>query len=150
MPINDAYRQLPAVDAVLRDPAVADLPRAVAIAVVRDVLAERRAIVAAGGDADPTGIAAAVVDRANRMLAGLRPVINATGVALHTNLGRAPWCNEAVAAAAAASQWCDLELDLDSGERSGRVRPSSNCCASRPAPRTPSSSTTAPQPCSSR
>lgn len=118
---HDPYRALPAVDAILRAPAVAALPRVVATAVVRAVLAERRAIIAGGGTGDPDAITSEVVARANRMLGGLRPVINATGVALHTNLGRAPWCAEAVSAAVAASQWCDLELDLDSGARSGRA-----------------------------
>lgn len=50
----------------------------------------------------------------------LRPVVNATGVALHTNLGRAPLAAEARDAMAAASEYANLEFDLDSGERGSR------------------------------
>ncbi len=50
----------------------------------------------------------------------LRPVLNATGVVVHTNLGRAPLSEKALAAVAAASGYTDLELDLDTGRRSRR------------------------------
>ncbi|HEY8868137.1 MAG TPA: L-seryl-tRNA(Sec) selenium transferase [Candidatus Limnocylindrales bacterium] len=55
--------------------------------------------------------------------AGVRPVINATGVILHTNLGRAPWPQAAIdAAAAAASGYSMLELDAATGRRGARFR----------------------------
>ena len=51
----------------------------------------------------------------------LRPVINATGVVLHTNLGRAPLCRQALDhLVAVAAGYCNLEFDLDSGERGSR------------------------------
>lgn len=51
---------------------------------------------------------------------GPRRVLNATGVIIHTNLGRAPLAPEAIAAAAEAAGYCDLEMDLASGERGSR------------------------------
>ena len=117
------YRHLPKVDLLLRDPRLAALPHAVALGACRDVLAELRTAIATGKpevDADVAGRAAA---RAERLLGGrMRPVINATGVVIHTNLGRAPWPAEAVAAVTEiASGYCNLEIDLDSGRRGGRM-----------------------------
>lgn len=51
---------------------------------------------------------------------GPRPVINATGVIIHTNLGRAPLATEAVAAVEGATGYCNLELDMESGGRGSR------------------------------
>lgn len=56
----------------------------------------------------------------NLLAAGPRPVLNATGVAIHTNLGRAPLAKEASAAVAGAAGYCNLEMDLNSGERGSR------------------------------
>jgi L-seryl-tRNA(Ser) seleniumtransferase len=70
---------------------------------------------------DPQQIAAAVAGAAQReWRQGPVPVINATGVILHTNLGRAPLCSEALDAMRVASQYSDLELDLDDGQRGSR------------------------------
>ncbi|MBC8327551.1 MAG: L-seryl-tRNA(Sec) selenium transferase [Planctomycetes bacterium] len=51
----------------------------------------------------------------------LKGAINATGVVLHTNLGRAPWSDEAIAAAAAAAGYGTVEFDLETGGRGGRA-----------------------------
>ncbi len=116
---DPALRTLPSVDAVLRDPRVSVLPRTVALHTTRHVLAARRAALRSG--APVTGdVVEVVVTRTNRLMAGLRPVFNATGVALHTNLGRAPWSPEAVDAAAAVARGCELELELDTGQRGAR------------------------------
>ena len=56
----------------------------------------------------------------NLTLIGPGPVLNATGVIIHTNLGRAPLAREAVAAAIAAAGYCNLEMDMSSGERGSR------------------------------
>jgi len=54
------------------------------------------------------------------LLVGPRRVLNATGVIIHTNLGRSPLPQEAVSAALEAAGYCNLEMDMDSGERGSR------------------------------
>ncbi len=91
---------------------------------LRSVLAALRPAVLAGG-AVPDG--EEIVRRASGLLAdcrrpGLRRVINATGIVLHTNLGRAPLAAEALqAVCAVASGYSNLEMDLDAGERGSRL-----------------------------
>ncbi|QYJ15122.1 L-seryl-tRNA(Sec) selenium transferase [Rubrobacter xylanophilus DSM 9941] len=117
-------RKLPAVDAVLRGPA-AHLAerhgRAAATAAVREVLEGLRREIAAGGSPDVSG--EAVAGGAARLLSGrrLRRVVNATGVVLHTNLGRAVLSDRAAEAAVrAATRYSNLEYDLSSGRRGSR------------------------------
>ena len=70
--------------------------------------------------------------------ASLTPVINATGVIVHTNLGRAPLSAAAVAALQAAAGNCDVEFDLETGARRSAAKARSAPCARRsPAPRRP-------------
>jgi L-seryl-tRNA(Ser) seleniumtransferase len=112
----DPRRALPAVDAVLRGPDVAELlarhPRGLVADRVREALARRRAA-GEGGD----GLAQEV---AEALRPSLRRVINATGVVLSTNLGRAPLAEEAVAAAVAAAGYATLEWDASTGGRGDR------------------------------
>jgi L-seryl-tRNA(Ser) seleniumtransferase len=114
--MTDPRRALPSVDAVLRQPAMdallARAPRGLVVDAVRDALAERRA-----RGADARGLADQV---AATLRPSLRRVVNATGVILHTNLGRAPLAPEAVAAAAQAAGYATLEWDPVSGERGSR------------------------------
>ncbi|MCA3749419.1 MAG: L-seryl-tRNA(Sec) selenium transferase, partial [Rubrobacter sp.] len=117
-------RSLPAVDAVLRGPAArlaARHGRAAAVAAVREVLEGMRREIAAGGAPDVSGEAVAEV--AARLLSGrgLRRVVNATGVVLHTNLGRAVLSRRAAEAAVrAGTRYSNLEYDLSSGRRGSR------------------------------
>ena len=111
-------RSLPAVHTLA---GALDAPHALAVAAARRAIAEERTAVVAGGTATED-----LVPRARELLAeiqrgSLRRVLNATGVILHTNLGRAPLpaaAREAVARA--AEGYSNLELDLDSGERGSR------------------------------
>ncbi len=99
--------------------------RAVVVEAVREALEASRASLAAGEGAPDAGevAAAAAGQLARERRAWPAPVINATGVILHTNLGRAPLSDaSARAAAAAATEYSDLELDLESGKRSSRHR----------------------------
>lgn len=121
--MSDARRHLPAVDALLGDPTVAPLlathPRSVVVRAVRETLDAARGN---GGTAPPEGWAAAVGNRAARLaLTSLEPVINATGVVLHTNLGRAVLAEPAVRALErAAREYSALEYDLGRGARGSR------------------------------
>ena len=84
---------------------------------------ERARLRREGGTADVAAIVAAACGDLRRLMAAkLRPVINATGVILHTNLGRAPVSAAAAEAMrAAASSYVPLEIDVESGERGGRM-----------------------------
>jgi len=126
---NEVLRNIPAVEKVLQDKAVSSLveagtlPRSLALRAVREVLEELRALVIAGEEADTSmeTISHAVVERARRLdRSSFKRVINATGVVLHTNLGRAPLPAAAVEAMKNASGYCNLEYDLVRGERGYR------------------------------
>lgn len=130
-------RLLPAVDEVLRDGRVvellADHPRGVVVEAVRAALAEERRMILAGapeeGEKEEAGyldrIAAKTLEAVLRSARpNLRPVINATGVVLHTNLGRALLSERARQAVnEVASSYSNLELDLDTGRRGSRYAP---------------------------
>jgi L-seryl-tRNA(Ser) seleniumtransferase len=122
---RDLLRSLPAVDAVLRDPAGDKLAgrhgRAAATAAVREALEHLRREISAGER--PEVSEGAVASAASRLLSGrgLRRLVNATGVILHTNLGRSVLSERAVAAVAeAATRYSNLEYDLPSGGRGSR------------------------------
>jgi L-seryl-tRNA(Ser) seleniumtransferase len=108
------------VDELLRVDAVARLPRPAAVAAAREALAQAREEIAAGHD--PGELAPRVLELAARAAEPrLRRAINATGVVLHTNLGRAPLAEAALARVAEVGRgYSNLELDLDSGTRGSR------------------------------
>lgn len=121
---NSILRQLPAVDQVLRWPEIEALltvyPRGVIVDAVRKVLANAREALMRGEKVD-TGREelAGVVNDACRPK--LRRVINATGVVLHTNLGRAVMPDGAQKAVIeAAGGYSNLEFDLATGKRGER------------------------------
>ena len=119
------FSVLPSVDRLLEDPALAaaaaEYGRAEALAGARKALADARRALQAGDTLDPTELgrtAAAYI--AGRGQPSLRRVFNLTGVVLHTNLGRAPLPQEAVAAVAEAAGNCNLEYELETGRRGDR------------------------------
>ena len=117
----DVRRLTPRTDAVLADPrlvaAEQRLGRAIVLSAVRH--AQDRARV---GDIDPAAVADTAAASLPPLAATLTPVINATGVLLHTNLGRAPLSGAARAAIQAAAGSTDVEFDLASGQRGRRGR----------------------------
>jgi L-seryl-tRNA(Ser) seleniumtransferase len=121
--MTDPRRRLPAVDALLAEPDVAALaatgPRSLVVRAVRETIDAARAN---GGSAPPEGWSAAIRAHVRRLAApSLGPVINATGVVLHTNLGRAPLAPSAIAAVARmAGGYSNLEYDLGRGARGSR------------------------------
>lgn len=112
-------RQLPSIDRIVR--ALPDsLPRSLRTDVARAAVAAARDLIASGDEADPLESAV----QAARALERRRPgeIINATGVLLHTNLGRAPLDPGAAdAARLAAVRYGNLEIDLSDGRRGGRA-----------------------------
>jgi L-seryl-tRNA(Ser) seleniumtransferase len=115
-------RALPSVDELaLR---LSDVPRALAVEASRAAIDARRSALAAGDSAEPTLDELESEARARLAEAArpsLRRVLNATGVIVHTNLGRAPLPEAAIEAAAAAGRgYSNLEYDLERGERGSR------------------------------
>ena len=112
-------RRVPRTDLLLADPRLADAERRLGRALVKAAVnrAQQRA---RNGQIAPEEVADAAVAELPARAAALTPVINATGVLVHTNLGRAPLSAAAVDAIVAAAGHCDVEFDLASGVRSRR------------------------------
>ena len=131
---QDQLRQLPSVDALLQDHTVRALAHryshALVVEACRAALDAARQTILSGGNAPtPQGgfaLPALLLDDIRaRVEQGVQPslvpVINATGVIIHTNLGRAPLSDEAIAALKLAAQgYTNLEYDLAAGERGSR------------------------------
>jgi L-seryl-tRNA(Ser) seleniumtransferase len=126
-PVSSPYRRLPSVDRLLVDERVRHVSggydQQIVVELARDQLEEARAAIASGGSAPAfEDIVSSLVERLASLTApSLRRVINATGVIIHTNLGRAPLSAEAVAAMTQVTGgYSNLEFDLTEGERSNR------------------------------
>jgi L-seryl-tRNA(Ser) seleniumtransferase len=126
--VESEFRRLPSVDRVLSEQRIAHLlktnPHEFIVDLVRKQLERERSGILAGrvpGSLDE--IVSSIEDKANSLMQlSLRPVINATGVLLHTNLGRAPMSREALEAMKLVSGgYSNLEFDLASGTRGSRL-----------------------------
>jgi L-seryl-tRNA(Ser) seleniumtransferase len=115
-----SLRSLPSVDRLAGDPRLAGHPRELTVAAARTVLARARAAIRAGGDA-PSLVDAVLEELEHARRSSLRRVLNATGVLVHTNLGRAPVAEEALARVVEVGRgYSNLEYDLERGERGSR------------------------------
>jgi len=125
--MESEFRRLPSVDRLISEERIRRLqeiyPYALIVELIRQSLEQARLSITAGNpcpsvDEIVESICAQIYALENP---SLRPIINASGVILHTNLGRAPLSKEAIAAMdAAANGYCNLEFDLDSGRRGSR------------------------------
>jgi L-seryl-tRNA(Ser) seleniumtransferase len=117
--IRDPRRLVPRTDEVLADPRLVAAVERVGRPAVKQavVVAQERA---RSGALPPSAVADAAVAALPARASSLGPVVNATGVLLHTNLGRAPLSAAATDAVVAAAGPTAVELDLDSGRRTGR------------------------------
>ncbi len=111
---------LPSVDELVRDERLASEPHELAVAAARVTLEHAREQIAAGSDPGSL-VDATVAELARSRAFSLRRVLNATGVLVHTNLGRAPLADAAIARVVeVAGGYSNLEYDLARGERGSR------------------------------
>jgi len=115
----DTRRHVPRTDIILADPRLAEAERRLGRPLVKAAVgrAQQRA---RDGQIAPEEVADAAVAELPARASALTPVINATGVLVHTNLGRAPLSVAAVDAIVAAAGHCDVEFDLATGARARR------------------------------
>ena len=119
MPIITSLRDLPAVDKLVASLGKTRLPQTVTVDLVRSALDVARSEIQSEGGADPEAIARDLLTSAH--MSRSTRVLNATGVLLHTNLGRSPLSRKALdAMSVAAGRYTNLEIDLSTGQRGGR------------------------------
>lgn len=126
--VDRHLRQIPSVDEVLRfrgfEQYISSFSRYLVTEIVRDILMEMRKDILAQKQVDTS--MGAIKEQAalrfdNLLKPSMRRIINASGVVLHTNLGRAILCNEAIEAMKLAARYpVNLEFDMEKGERGNR------------------------------
>lgn len=119
--MSDPRRRVPGTDTLLADPRLVAAQRVLGRDLVKSVItaAQQRA---RAGEIAPEQVAEHAVAALPATASSLRPVINATGVVVHTNLGRAPLSRAALDAVVAAGGATDVEFDLATGRRARRGR----------------------------
>jgi L-seryl-tRNA(Ser) seleniumtransferase len=118
---SDPRRRIPRTDALLALPPLAAAVARHGEAVVKGAITHAQTR-ARAGEIAPEEVAAAAEAALPRRPTSLRPLINATGVVVHTNIGRAPLSEAAIEALTTAAGYVDVEYDVDTGARAGRGR----------------------------
>jgi len=116
---SDVRRRVPRTDTLLAEPRIAAAVQRLGRALVKDAVTAAQGR-ARAGEIGPEDVADSALDALPHTATGLVPVLNATGVLLHTNLGRAPLSAAARTALDLAAGTCDVELDLATGGRGPR------------------------------
>ncbi|MCD1286458.1 MULTISPECIES: L-seryl-tRNA(Sec) selenium transferase [unclassified Brevibacterium] len=117
---SDPRRSIPRTDHLLALPEVVAAAQRLGQSTIKAVIAEAQSA-ARDGRITPAEVAPTVIDRlGSRSASSLTPVLNATGIIVHTNLGRAPLSEAAQRAVADAAGYVDVEMDLATGKRSKR------------------------------
>ncbi|MDT0214435.1 L-seryl-tRNA(Sec) selenium transferase [Rothia sp. ARF10] len=116
---DDPRRRIPRTDVLLADPRLAHARERLGAGVVREAVtaAQERA---RRGELEPEDVAATALAALPERASSMTPVLNATGVVVHTNIGRAPLSTAAIEAVVDAAGYVDVELDLTTGARSRR------------------------------
>src|SRR5215472_17532825 len=117
--VVDPRRHVPRTDVVLADPRLAAARKRLGGELVKAAVARAQEL-ARSGIISPASVADTAAASLPPTATSLTPVINATGVLVHTNLGRAPLSAAAREAVRAAAGYTDVEFDLASGKRSRR------------------------------
>lgn len=127
MTVQDELRNLPSVDNLLQAAAAQEWERlyghAVVVESIRQALSDSRSLILQGQSCPSAQEFSALIGNIldAQVRPSLIPTINATGVVIHTNLGRAPLCEDALAAMVAVGQgYSNLEYDLEVGQRGSR------------------------------
>ena len=121
MSADDPRRRIPRTDVILADERLVEARARLGEATVKHAVREAQ-MRARRDEIEPEAVVGAVLASLPDTAAALHPVLNGTGVILHTNLGRAALSAAAVTAIAAASGYVDVEYDLASGVRARRGR----------------------------
>jgi L-seryl-tRNA(Ser) seleniumtransferase len=117
--VPDSRRLVPRTDVLLGDPKLAAATERLGSRLVKRAVVDAQARCRAG-EIEPSAVLESILAALPEVATTLRPVINATGVVIHTNLGRAPLSEAALSAIRQAAGTTDLELDLATGRRGRR------------------------------
>ncbi len=125
IPVADPRRRLPPIARLLERPETAALigahGREAVLEALRAAVAEARAGANSQASADAQALVATAAARLERLsVQRMRPVVNATGIILHTGLGRAVLPARAARALASLGRCCNLQIDLETGQRGAR------------------------------
>lgn len=119
--MSDTRRRVPRTDVLLAHPRLAQAERVLGRTLVKSVIAQAQQR-ARAGEIEPERVAEHAIAALPASAASLRAVINATGIIVHTNLGRAPLSQAALDAVRTAGGATDVEFDLATGRRARRGR----------------------------